>query len=300
MALTTNASVFKALYLEVADLNSRILSGSVVLSAKISVTAFLRATKLFLVPLSVRSIFPLPVVKSNTGDRIDHDFKKFDSNTVMNIINTVYFKSDWEQQFDGQNTSDGEFETPSGSKTVKFMHGEYTRYFENTLLQGIILPYDDDKSSMMILLPKTNLDDMLSKMTAADLTGYVKDNMNSETKAKLTLPRVNLSYNASLNDTLKVLGLKSAFDPNQANFGGMTKTDSNLYISKVTHMTYLAIDEKGTEAAAATAVQMCGSAAPPSKENTIVVDHPFLTAIVNNESGAVLFVGAVTDPSVSQ
>ena len=238
-------------------------------------------------------------VKNHTGNRIDPKFKQFDANTMINIINTVYFKSDWKKQFDGQNTRDGGFKTPSGSKTVKLMYGEYTRYFENEFLQGIILPYDDNKSSMMVLLPKTNLDDLLGKMTSEDLTAYVKDNMNSRTKAKLTLPRVNLSYEASLDDTLKTLGLKTAFDSDRADFSGMAKPNSGLYISQVTHMTYLAIDEKGTEAAAATAVQMAGSA-PPLKENTMVVDHPFLTAIVNNETGAMLFIGIVTDPSVSQ
>lgn len=238
-------------------------------------------------------------VKKNTGGRIDPSFKRFDPETVMALINTVYFKSDWKQQFNGQNTRDGDFKTPEGTKTVKFMHGEYTRYFENQNLQGIILPYDDEKTSMVILLPRTDLTDMLSKLTASDITAYVKGNINGGTEAKLSLPRVNLRYQASLNDPLKALGLKSAFDPDQADFSGMLKENTGLYISAVTHMTYLAIDEKGTEAAAATTVMMAGSAAP-MKTNIMNVDHPFLTAIVNNETGAILFLGTVSDPSVSQ
>ena len=239
-------------------------------------------------------------VKDNTNNRIDPNFKQLDKNAVMNIINTIYFKSNWKQQFDGKNTFNRQFKTPSESKIVKFMLGKFSRYFENTLLQGIILPYDDNKSSMMILLPKTNLNDMLSTLTAENITAYVKGNMNNKTKAVLSLPHVNLSYKASLKDTLKILGLKSAFDPDQANFNGMTKTNPNLFISEVTHMTYLAINEKGTEAAAVTAVQMSGASQPPLKENIMDVDHPFFTAIVNNETGAILFNGIVTDPSVSQ
>ena len=219
----------------------------------------------------------------------------------MVLINTIYFKSDWKQQFTPSDTWDGTFQTPAGAKTVKFMHGEYAHYFENGDLQGILLPYDDDQSSMMILLPKAGLADLLGKLTASDLAAYVKDNIGGKAVAELSLPRVNLSYRTSLNDTLKAMGMKSAFDPEQADFSGMLKPDSgfSLYISEVKHMTYLAIDEKGTEAAAATSVEMAATSAPLS-QNVMNVNRPFLTAIVNNQTGAVLFLGAVTDPSVSE
>lgn len=239
-------------------------------------------------------------VKANTGNRINPAFRKFDSETVMLLVNTVYFRSNWKNPFDGQRTATGIFQTPTAPKSVRFMHGEYSRYFETDLSHGILLPYDDKKTSLLVLLPKTNLPDMLARLTAADLTTLVKDNADAETRAALALPRVNFSFAASLKTALQNLGLPSAFDPEQADFGAMTKGKANLYISEVMHMTDLAIDEKGTEAAAATSVQMKTTSAPAAPAKTMVVDRPFLAAIVDNETGALLFVGTVSDPTASR
>ena len=245
-------------------------------------------------------------VKHNTAGRINSVVEKFPAKTVMAMVDTVYFKANWANQFEGGATSNGNFQTPSGEKTVKFMHGVCPHYFEDGTLQGILLPYENGKTSMMILLPKTNLAEMLKSLTPAALAGYVKNNMKNTNTAHLSLPRVNLEYRAELSDVLKSLGLRSAFDPQQANFGGIVKaeaakidakkTGGGLYLSDVLHQTYLAVDEKGTEAAAATVIMASG--APPCR-NVMNVDRPFLAAIVDNKTGAALFLGTIADPAAA-
>lgn len=233
-------------------------------------------------------------VLKNTGNRINPHFKTFKPNTVMKIINTIYFKSGWTDKFTNVSKPEN-FQTPQGAKSVQYMSRNASHYFENRLLQGIVLPYNDKKTSMLILLPKTNLTGMLGKLTAADLSAYVKQNINSKAEIDLTMPYVRLQYTTSLNKALKELGLHSAFDSGKADFGAMTKDTGNLCISDVEHITYLNIDKTGTEAAAATNVGIISSFNTNPK--TMDVNRPFLTAIVNNDTGAILFLGAITDPT---
>lgn len=237
-------------------------------------------------------------VKDNTNGRIDPKYDKFDPNTAMLLINTITFKSDWKQKFSANDTRDGSFHSISGDKTVKFMHGMRPKYMEDSTAQGVLLPYDDGKTSMLILLPKKDMNDLLGKLTASSLVEYAAESRESKKVVCLSLPRVNFSTDVLLNDSLEAMGLKLPFGGG-ADFTGMAAKSANLglYISKVRHMTYLAIDEKGTEAAAATAVEMDASGVPTT--NVMNVDHPFFAAILNDETGAVLFSGIVNDPAVS-
>lgn len=236
-------------------------------------------------------------VKKNTNDRIDPKFQKFDSNTAMLLINTITFKSDWEQKFLSYDTRSSAFHSPSGVQTVKFMNAMRPHYISDDTVQAILLPYNDGKTSMLVLLPKKDINDMLGKLTPSSLANYVAQSRNSKENAELSLPRVHFNCDEILNGPLGMMGLKLAFDRDHADFRGMEAANASLplYISKVRHMTFLAIDENGTEAAAATSVEMTCGAMP--LKNIMNVDHPFLAAIVNNETGVVLFSGVVNYPS---
>lgn len=238
-------------------------------------------------------------VKDNTNGRIDPKYDKFDSNTTMLLINTITFKSDWKQKFSAGDTHNDMFYTPTGGKTVKFMYGLRPYYMEDSTAQGALLPYDDGKTSMLILLPKKNMNDLLGKLTASNLAEYAADCRNSEQYVEFSLPRIHFDCNEMLNDPLKAMGLKQPFDSSHADFNGMAVKNAGLglYISQIRHMTYLAVDENGTEAAAATTAMLAGASGPP--KNVMNVDHPFFAAIINDETGAVLFSGIVDDPAVS-
>ena len=235
-------------------------------------------------------------VEKNTDGRIHPKFQSFDASTVMLLVNTVTFRSDWEQKFQAANTQTGTFQTPSGAENAEFMHGMRAHYAEDETAQKILLPYDDGKTSLLVLLPKGELNGMLSGLTAQRLAAYTAECKNSRETAALSLPRVRFGTDAMLNGPLQAMGLRSAFGEN-ADFSGMTSGGDSPYLSYVRHMTYLAIDENGTEAAAATAAAIDSSGSRP--DHVMKVNRPFFAAIVNTETGAALFEGVVNDPSVS-
>ena len=113
----------------------------------------------------------------------------------------------------------------------------------------------------------------------------------------LTMPKFKFRTQAGLAEALKALGMKNAFDAQAADFSGMTKQEA-LHISDVIHEAYIAVDEEGTEAAAATAVVMRATAMPvPVQTVELKIDRPFLFALRDRDTGAILFLGRVTDPT---
>jgi serpin B len=118
------------------------------------------------------------------------------------------------------------------------------------------------------------------------------------TDGDISLPRFRVTYEAGLNDALKAMGMGVAFDPAQADFSGMMETSGQrVYISRVKHKTFAEVNEEGTEAAAVTSVEMrTTSLAAPTRTFRMVVDHPFFFAIRDNQTGAVLFMGSISEP----
>jgi serpin B len=220
--------------------------------------------------------------------------------TRLVLVNAIYFKGDWESQFDKAATEDGDFHL-SASSSVKtaLMHrtGGY-EFFDGGSFKALRLPYKDDELSMIVLLPNDvdGLDGLEKSLTAENLrdwTGkfqYVK-------KVILTLPRFTTTRTFELNDALGALGMKQAFEREKADFSGMTGA-RGLWIGSAVHKAFIDVNEEGTEAAAATGISMRSMVAmrePPPTE--FRVDHPFVFVIRENKSGSILFVGRVTDPT---
>ena len=119
----------------------------------------------------------------------------------------------------------------------------------------------------------------------------------AKTKGEIAVPRFKVEYEIGLNDALKALGMGIAFDPDRANFDGIVNTSEIVFISRVKHKSFAEVNEEGTEAAAATSVEMSlTSAMQPRKAFRMAVDHPFFCAIRDNKTGTVLFMGSITDP----
>lgn len=241
-------------------------------------------------------------VSKNTNGLLRPKITGLDSSTVMTLVNTVYFKANWSFPFEQSLTATGSFQTPGGTKTVQFMKSEMCYdYCENDLLQGLVIPYADQKTAMLVLLPKKNLADMLGRLTPSEIAGYARGDRMSTVDVSLKFPKMKLRYQTILNQPLQALGLRSAFS-DQADFSGMSRAIGGLYLSKVGHESVLNVDETGTEAAAVTTViqEAAGAPVPISHIPKIMnVNHPFFLAIVNTDTGAVLFEGAVSDPTAS-
>lgn len=214
--------------------------------------------------------------------------------TRLVLVNAIYFNAAWDLPFDEETTADGDFtRLDGGTVTVPMMaQQESFSYGEGGDWQAIELPYDGDQLSMVVILP----DDIES--FEADLDGAafadIVDGLEPA-EVRLTLPKWGDETSFLLKDPLQNLGMIDAFDGAAADFTGISET-GELYISSVIHKSFVAVDEAGTEAAAATAVIM-DYTSEPDEIADLIVDHPFIYVIRDVPTGAVLFVGRLVDPS---
>lgn len=239
-------------------------------------------------------------VADKTKGKIEKIVDNIDPQAILFLINAIYFKGKWTAEFDKAKTNDDVFTTGGGqTKRHPTMHqaGRY-RYYERSDFQAVSLPYGGGRVSMYVFLPTKgiNLGEFQKNLTAANWEAWM--NGFVDTKGEIALPRFKVEYEIGLNDALKALGMGIAFDPDRANFSGVAQTSGKVYISKVKHKTFAEVNEEGTEAAAATSVEMSVTSAmrQPPKTFRMIVDHPFLCAIRDNRTGTVLFIGAINDP----
>ncbi len=221
-----------------------------------------------------------------------------DEDTRLVVTNAVYFLGDWQTPFNASNTSPQPFYTPGGgARTVPLMFrkGQF-RYFETADFQAIDLPYKDERLSMSVFLPKAR--DGLPRFEAALSEDRLRewlgrlDGEEART-VRLHLPKLRIDQDYDLVPPLADMGMGIAFT-DSADFRGIA--DADLYISQVVHKTFLRIDEKGTEAAAATGVEVELTSAPLVEPPIFRADHPFFFVLREKASGAILFIGRIETP----
>ena len=218
-----------------------------------------------------------------------------DAWTRLVLTNAIYFNAAWEYPFDEDVTADGSFYLLDGGQvTVPMMkQTESFGYTDGEGYQAVELPYDGGELSMVILIPEAGKFQAFEQGLEAEQV-YAVINGLQPASVILTMPEFEFDSEFSLKDSLTDMGMPIAFSAD-ADFSGMTG-NRDLFISDVVHKAFVAVDEAGTEAAAATAVIMPGSAAPePPLEVTI--DRPFIFLIGDIETGAILFVGRVLNPA---
>jgi serpin B len=218
--------------------------------------------------------------------------------TRLVLTNAIYFKANWSNQFDAENTKDGQFMINSDKGVnIKLMHKTSNyNYGETKDLQILELNYIGDDQSMLILLPKENNINKIENNFTIDKLNELKKDMETE-EVRLTLPKFKFETKYFMANDLINMGMQTAFSDN-ADFSGMTK-DEELKISQVIHQTFIEVAENGTEAAAATAVIMKVTSAMPRPEQPKVfnADHPFIFIIQQKNTGNILFMGRLSDPS---
>ena len=208
-------------------------------------------------------------------------------------------------QFDKKQTSEQKFSLTAEKTTrvpMMYRSGEH-RLYEDKDLQMLELPYKGKELSMLVLLPRnvTGLDDLEKNFSATQVSRFLKD-MPKERTVDVTLPKFKVEQDLPLTNVLKAMGMKEAFDRDLANFKGMAippPPDENLYISAVLHKAFVEVNEEGTEAAAATAVVVSNTFSLRIR-TAFLADHPFVFLIRDNRNGSVLFMGRVSDPSVTK
>jgi len=237
-------------------------------------------------------------VDKNTNGKIKEIVQPpIDPQTVMYLINAIYFKGTWTYEFDKKDTRDDKFNLVNGSQVpCKMMVQEKRfRYFENDEFQAIDLPYGDKKFSMIIFLPKPKVDvnTLISMLDSEDFDIWL--GRFSKRSGTLYLPKFKIEYGLSLNRALSALGMGIAFT-DKADFTKINKR-GGLFISEVKHKTFIEVNEEGTEAAAVTSVGMMKTSVGPTPF-VMRLDRPFILMIRENHSRAILFMGKIMEPTL--
>jgi len=215
--------------------------------------------------------------------------------TVLVLTNAIYFNAAWAEPFEEKLTEEGTFHLLDGGEvTVPMMRQTKSfGYAEGEGYQAVELPYDGWELSMVILLPQAGeFESFEGALDAGRVDGIVDDLVHRQ--VALTMPKFEFESGFSLKDALAALGMPDAFT-GAADFSGMTG-ERDLFISEVLHKAFVSVDEAGTEAAAATAVVMT-KMGMPEEPVEVSMDRPFIFLIRDVETGAILFVGRVIDPS---
>jgi serpin B len=236
-------------------------------------------------------------VSDQTNDRIQDIISPgtLDELTRMVLVNAIYFKADWMNQFDADDTEEAPFYLLDGSDvTVDMMSNDvYASYLRGETYQAVELLYAGGTAAMDIIMPDEG---QFAAFEAALDWGTVEVILDGlqRTDLQLEMPKFTFRSQFALAEQLAALGMRDAFDRDLADFSAMDGL-RDLYIGSVIHQAFVAVDEEGTEAAAATVVIMMMASMPVS-EVELTIDHPFFFLIRDLSSGQILFAGRVLNP----
>ena len=231
-------------------------------------------------------------VSNKTHEKIPKIIDQINSRDRLFLINALYFNANWKYRFDVKNTQSNPFyKSETETVQVEMMTiKEKVNYFKNALFSSIILPYEKDKFSMVILLPNKNksTEDIIVNLSAENWESWL-NNFNPE-EITVTIPKFKLEYKNKLNDELINMGLGVAFT-DTADFSKIS--DIPLLISSVLQKTFIDVNEKGTEAAAATSI---GIGTTSIGLKSFYANKPFIYVIRENITGSICFIGRVGEP----
>ena len=218
----------------------------------------------------------------------------FPEDTAALLVNALYLNNTWDLEFDPISTHPRKF-THSGGQVeqMDFLHHSFTDllYLQGEGAQGVVLPYDDGRLAFAAILPDSpDLRGWLDSLDGNVLSQLVQG-AEEQWFLQLALPKFEAEWSGSLQEILTDMGLKDAFTPGQADFSRMGDHPNGYYLSEVLHAAKLQVNEKGTEAAAATLVAAGDGAPPPAEGIELLLDRPFLYGIFDRQNGLPLFLG---------
>ncbi len=236
-----------------------------------------------------------------THDKIKSIISQIPPSAAMFLLNAVYFKGMWASPFEKDLTAPRTFTKLDGSTVDHPTMQQFVDkvpYLETDTFQAASLEYGKGRFKMYFFLPKdgTTIDALVESLTGDNWEQWMRQFRNRD--GQLYVPKFKIEYFSVLNDTLKALGMQVAFDPSEADFSNMVPAPDRVFIDEVRHKTFIEVNEEFTEAAAVTSIGMCfatsiGHFEPPF---TLDINKPFVTAIRDSVTGAVLFIGAIVEP----
>ena len=236
-------------------------------------------------------------VKEATQGKIERIVNAIKAEDILFLINAIYFKGNWANQFDKNLTTSESFHLSTNfSKPHPMMSqtGEY-RYYENEQFQAVSLPYGQNRLSMYIFLPHQNSDlaTFAQQLTLQNWQQWMQQ--FSLTQGSIKIPRFQLEYEVELKRALTALGMGIVFEADRADFSGMTS--KSVFIDRIKHKTFVEVNEKGTEAAGVTSIGIRTTSLNLAKPFEMIVNRPFFCAIGDSQTGTILFMGSIVNPS---
>ena len=234
-----------------------------------------------------------------THGKITKIIDEIEPNTMMILLNAIYFKGTWYKQFDPKYTKKLNFynfgEEKNGVMVDMMNIIEKFNYFENDYLQAIEIPFSTDSASAIILLPREYIDinNFIIKLDEEKINNYINEMFPYN--VELNLPKFELEFSSELNNALQRLGMEEAFDAGKANLTGMRK-EGGIYISKIIQKTYLKVDENGAEAAAITSVIV--NTKSGNKKIRMNINRPFIMILKSKElpkNNDILFMAKIEE-----
>ena len=237
-------------------------------------------------------------VSDKTEGLIEDLIDQIPPGVVMYLINAIYFKADWKYQFDKSMTAEGPFFLEDGNQIqtdLMTVEGAKVGYYNNEILRLVDIPYGNGQFSMTLLVPAGDhsLKDISDSFDESQYNEWVA--LAQTANSTLTMPKFKIEYKTLLNDALTSMGMGIAFT-DQADLTRLFENQLDLYISRVIHQAVIEVNEEGSEAAAATAVEIMETSLPPEPD-IIVINQPFIFMIREKFSGTLLFTGKLMDPS---
>lgn len=234
-------------------------------------------------------------VSKQTDKMIPEILDEIPDGAVMYLVSALAFDAKWERPFKSYEVWEGTFTARDGQEqTGDFLHGTVGQYLSDEHAEGFLKPYADGKYAFAALLPDetTNIENYVNQLTGERLHAILASPIDES--VEIALPKFKAEFSAELSENLKALGMTDAFDGANADFTALgTSDEGNIYISRVLHKTFIQVDEEGTKAGAATAVEAAaeGAALYP---HSVLLNRPFVYMIVDLETGLPIFLGALT------
>lgn len=239
-------------------------------------------------------------VEKNTDGMIPSILEEIPADAVMYLVNALAFDAQWAEPYREYQMREGTFTTQRGYvRDVEMMYSEEGLYLEDEDATGFLKYYKGERYAFAALLPEVG---MTVKEYLDTLTGERLQELMShpyEATVRTCMPKFRVEYDVEMSEILQDMGMTDAFNGDLADFDGIGHSDAgNLFISRVLHKTFLEVDDKGTKASAATAVEILPeSAAPEPDFYTVYLDRPFVYLLIDTKANLPLFIGTMMDPT---
>ncbi|MBO4327272.1 MAG: serpin family protein [Clostridia bacterium] len=236
----------------------------------------------------------------NTDEMIKKilDYDDVGDTTAMVLANALCFDALWMEQYEDYQVSEMTFHGVSGDTKVKMMKSEESGLIKGAHETGFVKYYRRGRYAFVALLPEKgmSIDDYLATLSGEELMSLL-ENRDYDYDVNAGLPKFSFDWDGKLSDVLADMGIVEAFDQGKADFSALGELENgNLFIQSVLHKTHIEVDESGTRAAAVTAVMVGANGMPVEKKKaSVILDRPFVFAIIDTSAHLPLFIGTVTD-----